>query len=426
VNALEAGRAAAREIRVHKVRSLLSFAAISVGAASLLYTLAQTRGMKQTVERNFALMGKGPLDVTASDHYQSKGLSAGLTYADARAIRDAFPHLTMVSPRASTWRRFVYRGKVVDGANVSGVTPDWRLSEWVYRLRGRFLDERDERETARVCVVVEPGGWVKKPFWASFWDYTSDFERLVSRDDLLGRYVRLADHDFLVVGVLKDPPKDKDPRWRTWGGPDILVPLTTYIAYLRRSSDDGAASDSVTDIQIDTGDPATMETSRRRLTALLSVRHHGEKDFRIRDEREDLEGWLRDQNKDVAIALTLGLVALLSGGIGILNVTLAAVFSRVKEIGIRRALGAGRADVMALFVFEAGLLGLAGGVAGAGLGVVAVNTLAKGADQTVADITWVHIAAMVALSAAVAAVFAAYPAWLGSRLDPVEALKEEA
>lgn len=423
MNLGEAARAAAREIRVHKVRSLLSFSAISVGAASLLYTLAQTRGMQEALRKNLELMGPGAMTISAKEHYVSRGLSKGLTLDDAAAIRAEMPDLFMVSPTARSWNaRPVFEGKRLDHASALGVTPEWRKRNWVYRLRGRFLNEEDVREAARVCLVVEPGGWFKKPFWASFWTYHGGFDDLVSRRDLLGRRLEFAGHDFLVVGVLKLPPRDLDPRWEKWGNPSILLPLTSYDAYLAEGR---RALGAVDKIQVDTGDERTLGTARHRIEQVLDIRHRGEKDFDVKSDRQDLEDSIRDQNKDVAVALALGIVALLSGGIGILNVTLAAVYSRMKEIGVRRALGAERADVIALFVSEAALLGLAGGVAGVGLGALGIDTLAKAADRAVIQLAWYHAAGMIALSAAVAAAFSAYPAWLASRLDPIEAMREE-
>jgi len=423
VNIGEAGRTAAREIRVHKIRSLLSFSAISVGAASLLYTLAQTRGMQESVRKNLKLMGPGALTISAKEHYTSRGLSKGLTGADADAIRAEMPELYMVSPTARDWNaRPRFAGKPLDGANALGVTPEWRRRNWVYRLRGRFLNETDVRETARVCLVVEPGGWFKKPFWAAFWSHVNGFDALVTRRDMLGRHLELGGHDFLVVGTLKLPPRDLDPRLEKWGNPSIIVPLTSYHAFL---AGDQRQQTAVDKIQVDTGDEKTLGAVRHRIEQLLSQRHRGEKDFEVKSDLQDLEDMIREQNKDVAVALALGIVALLSGGIGILNVTLAAVYSRMREIGIRRALGAERADVLALFIAEAALLGLAGGAAGVALGAVGIEKLAKAAGNEVVELAWFHAAGMVALSAATAAAFAAYPAWLASRMDPIEAMREE-
>jgi putative ABC transport system permease protein len=423
VNLGEAASSAAREIRVHKVRSLLSFSAISVGAASLLYTLAQTRGIQEALRKNLELMGPGALTISAKEHYVSRGLSKGLTSADAAAIRAEMPELYMVSPTAKNWNvRPVFEGKRREGAVAVGVTPEWRKRNWVYTMRGRFLNEQDVRETARVCLVVELGGWFKKPFWASFWNHIDEFPDLVKRRDFLGSRLQLGGHDFLVVGTLKLPPRDLDPRWEKWGNPSIVLPVTSYDTYLVEGEH---ALGAVDEIHVDTGDERTIGAERHKIEQLLALRHRGELDFTVKSDRQDLEDSIADQNKDVAVALALGIVALLSGGIGILNVTLAAVYSRMREIGVRRALGAERADVIALFVSEAALLGLAGGLAGVLLGAVGINQLAKAADRDVIELAWYHAVGMIALASAVAAVFSAYPAWLASRLDPVEAMREE-
>jgi putative ABC transport system permease protein len=424
VNIGEAARTAAREIRVHKVRSLLSFMAISVGAASLLYTLAQTRGMQDATRRNLDLMGPGALSIERSSHYEGRGLSKGLTVGDADAIRAEVPGLFMVSPTANSWGAdAMFEGRRVDDAKVVGVTTEWRKRDWVYRLRGRFINEADVRDAARVCVVVEPGGWVEKPFWLKLWSWKSPFDDLVTRRDMVGSRLRLGGHEFLVVGAMKLPPHDKDPRWEAWDNPSVIVPLSSFGHYLSAYSDRPA--DAIDAVKVDTGDESKLPWAKRRIEALLKVRHRGELDFEVKNLRQQIEDSMQEESKYVAVALALGIVALLSGGIGILNVTLAAVYSRVREIGIRRAVGASRGDVMALFLVEAALLGLAGGAAGVLLGVIGIEKLAKGSERDVADLAWYHAAGMIAVSSLVAAVFAAYPAWRASLLDPIEALRQE-
>ncbi len=424
MNLGEAVRTASREIRVHKVRSLLSFMAISVGSASLLYTLAQTRGMQDATHRNLELMGPGALSIEHNAHYEGRGLSKGLTVGDADAIREEVPGLYMVSPTAKTWGAdATFEGRRVDDAEVLGVTTEWRKRDWVYRLRGRFINDADVRDAARVCVVVEPGGWVVKPFWLKLWNWKSPFDDLVTRRDMLGSRLRLGGHDFLVVGTMKLPPHDKDPRWEAWDNPSVIVPLTSFGHYLSAYSD--RAPEAIDTIKVDTGEETRLPWAKRRIESMLKARHRGEEDFEVKNLRQEIEDSMQEESKYVVVALALGIVALLSGGIGILNVTLAAVYSRVREIGIRRAVGAGRGDVMALFLVEAALLGLAGGAAGVLLGVLGIEQLAKGSERDVAELAWYHAAGMVVLSSVVAAAFAAYPAWRASLLDPIEALRQE-
>ena len=424
MNLSEAFRAAGREISANKVRSALSFAAISVGAASLLYTCAYTRGMQRTLADNLTLMGPGRLTIEQRSAYVSKGLSPGLTLDDAYAIRREFPDLYMVAPRTMNWSgRFVAEHVDTRRVRVLATGPEWRRRDWVYALRGRFLNQWDMDHQSRVCLVVLPPGWHKKPFWASFWNRTDPFGDYVVHHDLLGRQIRLEDSYFTVVGVLAPPPRDLDPRWESWSTPNVVVPMT---AFQQRLQPRWMRPTLIEEILIDTGDAATLGRRRREIEQLLLQRHRGEPDFEIHDMQEAIESELAKQRKNMRTALALGLVALLAGGIGIMNVTLAAIFSRVREIGVRRALGATPADILAQFVVEAGLLGLAGGLAGLGLGLVGVRYLKEIAERpSMVQLGWLQCVLVVVVGMLVSAAFAAAPAWQASRLDPVEALRAE-
>lgn len=422
MNLREAFRAGAREIHANKFRSALSFTAVSVGIASLLYTMAQTRGMQGALEKYLELMGPGRITVEKKRGNKSKGLSLGLTYADAQALRAEVPDLYMVEPRSSYHLKLYHERSVVDGVKVGGTTPDFRRRDWVYRLRGRFLNEWDVSHRARVVVLIEPAGWDKKPFWAKFWE-EEPYDAFAKRRDLLGARIRLQDTIFTVVGVLTPPPHDKDPRWDSWNTPDALVPITAFQHSFSRYGDN---PDAVDEIRVETGSERTLNARRRQIEAILKRRHRGEEDFDIKDMRDQIEGQMEDLRKNVKAGLALGLVALLAGGIGIMNVTLATIFARVREIGIRRAIGASRADILAQFLLEAAMLGAAGGLAGVGLGLAGVRWLSGLAgSRDVGQLTWVQCGGGVALAALVSALFALMPAFRASRLDPVEALKAE-
>ena len=425
MNLREAFRAGARELSANKFRSTLSFAAISVGVASLLYTLAQTRGMQAELKKQLELMGPGRMTIEAKRDYVSRGLSEGLTSGDAEAIAAELPDLFMVYPRSVRWAtRFVHGRTSIDQLRVIGVTPDFRKRDWVYKVRGRFINQWDIRQAARVAVFVEVPGWFKKPFWANFWRDANPYNDFSKRHDLLGQQVRLQDSVFTVVGVLKPPPRDLDPRWDSWETPHVIVPITAFQRHIgpdRR----GSAPDTVQEIRIDTGSEATLGLRRRQIEAVLKRRHRGEEDFEIKDMREEVEGEMEQMRKYVVAGLFLGLVSLIAGGTGIMNVTLATIFSRIKEIGIRRAVGAAKEDILAQFLLEAAMLGAAGGLAGVALGVGGLKLLAQTGGREIAEVTWLHCVEVVALGAIVSAIFALLPAYRASKLDPVEALKAE-
>lgn len=420
----EAFRTGAREIRLHKARSALSFSAVAIGVASLLYTFAQTHGMSEQEAKSIALIGPGRMSIEAKNDYVSKGLSPGLTSDDAEDIRRDMPELFMVYPKAGRWgQRMRAGGLKFDNVYVFGTTPEMSQRDWVYTRRGRWLTDEDLRQSARVCVLVEPGGWVEKPPWASFWG-ENPFELYVMRHDLLGQDVLLGDHSFRVVGVIREPARDKDPRWNRpfWGDGVVIVPLTTVQAVMPGNGDNPRAVDTV---EVDTGDEKSLPAAKRRIEAILKRRHKGEADYEIKDMREEIEGELKETAKYTLAATVMGAVAMLAGGIGILNVTLAALFARVKEIGIRRAVGATRMDILSQFVAEAVLLGLCGGVAGIALGLGGIDYLKSHTDRDLASLTWYHFVATLAIAGGTGLLFSLYPAWKAATLDPVDALRSE-
>jgi putative ABC transport system permease protein len=395
----------------------------------MIYTFSQISGVRAKFQKATDLTGPGRMDISPKRGYVSKGLSRGLTWQDAQRIRETIPGLYMVYPfneRHSVRMRFLNFKN--DNMVVRGVTPDWRLRDWAYTLRGRFLNSRDEAATARVCVLKQPGGWVEKPFWASYFPEQA-IEKVLKRRDLLGRQVLLEDHLFTVVGIIMGPPRDKDPRWfnRDWDGGSIggtvFVPSTTFRQFLTRTW--GSQNpDAVDAIQVDTGNEATAASCKRRIETLLETRHRGEIDFEVKDYRDLIQGAL-GQVREYAVGIAvIGIVAILAGGIGIMNVTLATIFSRVREIGIRRALGATRRDIIAQFLVEATLLGTLGGAVGAGLGIAAVTYLAPEPDW-MGPILLIHILSAMGIAAAVAFSFALLPAYQASRLDPIESLHYE-
>jgi putative ABC transport system permease protein len=423
LNAGDLLRGALVEIRAHKTRSALTCVSLAFGVAAALYTLSQVASIRASFHESLALAGPGRLEIRPKSGFISRGLSHGLTSADARAMRAHFPELYMVSPIATQYGvKMTHEAFRSEKMAVSGVTDEWRRRDWVYKMRGRFLDARDVKDAARVCVLIQPGGWVHKPFWAKYFPVTP-YEEYLKKRDLLGERVLLEQHLFRVVGVLREPPRDQDPRWfRDNEGEDgtVLVPITAYREGFVKSGE----LDAVKTVIVDTGDAATAGRWSRAIDALLLYRHREERDFEIKDYREIVGGALDMLRAFLASIAAIGAVAILAGGIGILNVTLATVFSRVREIGVRRALGATRRDIVAQFVAEAVVLGAAAGAAGSALGAAAVLWLSPSTRQA-NSFSFAYALVSTAISVGTAFAFSVGPAWQASRLDPTEALRYE-
>lgn len=417
------------EIWAHKTRSFLSFLTMTIGVAALLYTFAITEGSRQRMKKALELSGPGRLSVSMKRDYKSKGLSPGLTYEDVVAIREAFPELFMVSPEDDMWGAgFMFKGFQDDDFMAMGATPDWAKREWVYKLKGRFLTWDDMRQNARVCVLMEPGGWRKKPAWLKFWGIENNFESWIARHDVLGQTVTIGNQSFVVVGVIKEPIREDDPRWFRggyWGVGRGIVPITVLPSLKTRWGGSGEYK-TIKEIDIDTGHEKTLSLYKKKIDILLKARHRGEQDYDIKAYAELFAERIAENKKMAMATMIMGLVCILAGGIGIMNVTLATIYSRIREIGIRRAVGASRSDIVLQFVIEAMLLGLLGGIFGIGLGLIGINTFLK-------DLRWMDIATfqvhhfLMALSIAAGTgfIFSVYPAWMAARLDPVEALRYE-
>lgn len=420
----ELARSAHLEITSNKARSSLTCFSLAIGVAAIIFTFSQVEGMKKRYIEIMELSGPGRIKVQKRPGYTSRGLSKGLTLDDARAIRRIFPELYMVSPVARTWgSEFQLDDFHSDSMRVLGVTEEWRKRDWVYVLKGRFITAQDVEDTARVCLLVKPGGWTEKPFWAKYFP-EKPIEKIFKHKEVLGKKVRMKGHIFTVIGVLEEPDKDKDPRWSREGGGDgkIVIPITTLQTYLKRSSD--GANRPLRSIEIDTGDGDTAANYIRQIKTLLKSRHRGEEDFEIKDFRELIAGAMERMKEFATAILVIGIVAVLAGGIGIMNVTLATIFSRIREIGIRRALGATRMDIIQQFVTEAVALGVIGGIAGSGLGIAAVKFLAPDADR-MAAVGIHHLLAALVIAMGTGFFFSIFPAYQASKFDPIEALHYE-
>ena len=428
---LNAARTGFTELWSHKTRSALSFLAIAVGSVVFIDSFAAIVETQRRLREQERVSGIARLKIVQNnsrsysnpDEYVP---APAILYEDVEKLKERVPGLFMVSPEARDWRNiFEYEGKRVV-TSAYGVTPEWIKRDFVYSLRGRFINQHDLDTRARVVVLIRkappaPASRFDKAA-RKRWDFTSAFDVLVSHADLLGKPVKLDNIAFTVVGILEELPASRRPA-TVWddGGRDrkVLAPVTS-LAHAGIISEWHSL-----DLNIDTGDERTFDDTMRRIKDWLKSRYGDEEAFIIENQLEQIKSRIETSLKAALMTISLGMLAFIAGGIGIMNVTLATVFSRTTEIGIRRAIGASRGDIMLQFVVEAVMLGLIGGLLGSGAGWlwgVPVKVL-LGLERS-PIMPWMPVVSVL-IAALTAFVFALYPAWVAAGLKPADALRAE-
>jgi ABC-type antimicrobial peptide transport system permease subunit len=406
---LETAKTGVRNLAANPLRSLLSVLGIVFGVAALVATLSIGEGTKRQVLSSIEALGTNMVFVDE----ERAGMTAekrtpGLLVSDVEYLRLQTKGLVeAIAPEQFSGQRVGFgTSDEPRYLPVVGTTPEYVRIVNLTVEQGRFLHDKDVREGARVCVV---GAKVAERLGAS---------------DLLGKWIEIGSIPFQVVGVLQ---AYGGAPGASAGGPDMLVwiPITVSQAMSPeplRLSRIVIASRSAPLV------PATRDEVRR-----LLLMHHGAEDFTVGTYEELLETW-RTYMGVLKIALGgIALVALLVGGVGIMNILLAAVTERVREIGVRKALGATPLDVLLQFLFESLILTLAGAAIGVGFGRFMAMQVAPLLNeyfkqrayewQAVTSAGTVFWAFAFALG--VGLVFGLYPAYKASRLDPCEALSYE-
>ncbi len=429
---LNAVRTGLAEVRIHKMRSVLSFLAIAVGSVVFIDSFASIVNIYSRLQEQEKVSGIARLKIiqnnslrySTPDEYKPPPV---LTYADVRDLRSRLPWLYMVSPEKRTGHNvFEYEGRRMV-TTLAGITPEWAKRNFIYTLKGRFLDWNDLDNKLRVCVLVRravppPRRGLSAKARRNKPGYTNAFEVMASHSDLLGKVVKIDNITFTVVGILDELPASRRPRLSLAGyqNYNVLAPLTTltHFRFIREAT-------ASLDVTIDAGSERNFDKAMRLVRNFLRTRFGDTDYFLIENQMGMLQEQMQKSLKASLMTISLGMLAFLAGGIGIMNVTLATVFARTKEIGIRRAVGASRGDIMLQFIVEAVMLGLIGGVLGSALGylwgVPVKVMLGMGASPIK---LWMPVVS-VFIAAFTAFVFAIYPAWLAAGMKPADALRTE-
>lgn len=423
-------RTALAGLRSNPLRSVLTALGVIIGVASVMATLALGNGARVAVEQQFRTLGSDQVGVTAKVKLvDGEVVPEGkpLSYTDGLAIADEIDLVKRVDMSVSgaakvrygrAAREMTVRGTAATGLESVAAAGDLALADRAdggslnaadLLASGRYFSPAEAAGAARVCVL----------------GYTTARE-LMAGEDPIGKVVRVGRQNATVIGVLKELESTKDSG-AVPGKPNeaFYVPVSLAVREL-------ADEEPSVDIVAHAEDEARIKETQAAITELLRKRHGVEKsidgtwedDFGVTTRTEVL-GAQQEAAKTFALLLSaMAVVALVVGGIGIMNVMLVSVSERTREIGVRLAVGARRRDIIRQFLIEAALLGLAGGLLGTAVGLLSVPAVSAVFDRPATlDPRSIPLAFGVAIATGL--VFGVYPALRASRLDPIEALRYE-
>jgi putative ABC transport system permease protein len=415
VNLVESVRVALRALAANKLRAVLTMLGMVIGVGAVIALMSIGRGLQAGITSQISGLGTNLLFVspgaTSSGGVRTQAGSAStLTTQDAEAILSSgqVPEAKAVAPEASSRGQVVANGQNTN-TQVTGVTPAYQeVRNWTL-AQGDFIG--DDQVTSRALVAVLGA---------------TTATNLFGDADPVGQSIRVSNTGLKVIGVLKAKGSGG------FGNQDdvIFVPLTTAQTRLSRSQTArGGSTVSQINIQLADQSSATSAAAVANITALLQERHRkATPDFTVRSQ-EDLLATATSISGFVTVFLgSVAGISLVVGGIGIMNIMLVSVTERTREIGIRKAIGAKRKDILGQFMIEAVVVSVAGGVLGIVLGAGGsrlLNGIRFGgqAIQTVVAPDAILLAFTV--SAAIGLFFGVYPAVKASRLNPIQALRYE-
>jgi putative ABC transport system permease protein len=401
---------AIRALLGNKLRSALTMLGIMIGVAAVISVLSLGSAQAAIVEESFATLGSNLIYVLPREG--SVGGMVGqatLTVADAEAIARYASSVAGVAPAAQTYAQVVAGGENLNSL-IAGITPE---AEWVdnYAVAlGSFINESDYRARSRVAVL---GSEVAKTLFGEI--------------DPTGQSIRIGGRQFEVMGVLES-------RGTGFGFEDmrVYIPLSTLYSTVA-TSQAGSRGNSVDMISVQVASSDKLESAQEEITAILQDTHN------IREGESDDFRVLSVASVAAQVTQVLGIlqlvlagiagISLLVGGIGIMNIMLVSVTERIREIGLRKAVGAKRRDVLVQFLIEAATLGLCGGALGVALGwiiVIIISAVATNLGLSIdAVIPGYAIALAAGVSIFVGLASGSYPAFRAAQLDPIESLRHE-
>ncbi|HEV8232221.1 MAG TPA: ABC transporter permease [Thermoanaerobaculia bacterium] len=405
-------------VRSHKLRASLTVLGIVVGVATVIAMVSIVTGFNNNMVRNFQSFGAS---LVLFQKYEPRFGPGGprpegelrrkdLTLQDAAALRD-IPEMRAVSPQRYLWDNSDYHLKHRDAEarspRVFGVIEEYPVATSRFVAEGRFFTSTEVEHAADVMVIGE-----------------DIRQKLFPREDPIGKKVLLGHDNYTVIGLF-------EKKGKMFGESQdnlVVIPITTFdrrFPWIKVGGSEGDALRIATVPYTPDQVPVIIEKARAILRTRRHVRFDKPDDFGIVTPDKMIESF-QGITRGVTLAMVfIAFISLLIGGVGVMNIMLVSVTERTREIGVRKAVGAYRRDIVLQFLTEATTLSLLGGAIGVIVGIAVPAGVKKAFEALPAETPLWAIVVGLAVSMSVGIFFGLYPAVKASRLDPIEALRYE-
>jgi len=402
-------RVALKALTAHKMRSVLTMLGVVIGVAAVIALVAVGNGAQAQVVSQFESLGSNLLTVSpmVSFGFSREGLqesSASLSNADVEAIQGLATAVSKVAPQYNS-NATVTQGGNTTNLTINGVTADFaNVRNWSL-ARGRFLTDEDNANLAMAVVLGQTA--VEDLFGST----------LVNP---VGQTVRINRQNYQVVGVLESKGESG------FGNQDsvAMVPLRT--AQLKLG---GAGTQTISQVNLQVTSAADMDLAQAQVTAILRTRRglsaSQDADFTVQNQADIVSTISETTGTFTTLLGSIAAISLLVGGIGIMNIMLVSVTERTREVGLRKAVGAKRGDILLQFLAEAIVLSVLGGLIGVALGIGGAQLITPLLGYSQALVTPQSVALALAVSLGIGIFFGLYPANRAAALNPIDALRYE-
>lgn len=399
-------KVAIKALMKSKMRTFLTMLGIIIGVGAVIGMLSIARGAQYNITRSIESLGTNVLFIIASAETKG-GVRGGwgsittLKVDDSEAIQKECQHIKYSSPMITVMGRVIHKNQNW-GTQVNAVNEHFQYINDLNMSKGNFFGAQETTSASKVCVI---GPVVQENLFA--WD-----------ENPVGKTIRINRIPFKVIGILESKGssggnKDQDDV--------IFIPYSTAMQRMYRK-------DYIMMIMASATSRDDVALAKEEVTQLLKQRHRikpGQDDDFMIHTLEEIMKMVGEFTKTFTILLgAIASVSLLVGGIGIMNIMLVSVTERIREIGIRMAIGARPRDILCQFLIEALVLSLAGGIMGIGLGYL-ISLIIGMIAKWPSIITPSSVLLALTFASGVGIFFGFYPAWKASRLDPIQALRHE-